>query len=65
VVADSVNPGRRDPGGEAREQLVGGEHEEERTAARALHPVDEVAVVGGLERGQGVGLRLRLVIEAG
>jgi hypothetical protein len=40
-----VDPWRRDQGGEAGAQLVGGEQEEEGAAAGALHPVDEAAVL--------------------
>jgi hypothetical protein len=64
VVADAVNPGRRDQDCEAREQLVGCEDEEERTAARALHPLDEVAVLGGREPMQGERQSDRVAAEA-
>jgi hypothetical protein len=53
VVADAVDPGWRDQGGEAGEQLVGGEHEEQGAAARTLHPVDEAAFLAGREPMQG------------
>jgi len=64
MVANAVDAGRWDQGGEAGEKLVGGEDEEQGAAARALHPVDEAAVLSSGEPMQGERWPNRTAAEA-
>jgi hypothetical protein len=58
-----MDPRGRDQGRELREELVGGEDEEERAAPRPLHPVDEPAVLAAGEPVEGEGRPDRVTAE--